>query len=205
MGILLEADYKGVISGRESPIAGLQRAFSSTKGGSQNPLTRKADEDLKPQEKDGQLTYELMNRDSAITLAQEANKEKVTAFAYISAAGGAPVLPGRYIQTKRQAESTISSEFPTMRGVFIRPPFLYDSSRSITVPLAAMTGMGAVFNNVTGGIFGGFMGAAGVKPLKADLVAEAVVEALGDETVKGPVEAKEIEQLAEQAWRKGML
>jgi uncharacterized protein YbjT (DUF2867 family) len=205
MGILLEADYKGVISGRESPIAGLQRAFSSTKGGSQNPLTRKADEDLKPQEKDGQLTYELMNRDSAITLAQEANKEKVKAFVYISAAGGAPVLPGRYIQTKREAEGTISSEFPTMRGVFIRPPFLYDSSRAITVPLAAMTGLGAVFNSVTGGILGGFMGAAGVKPLKADLVAEAVVEALSDETVKGPVEVKEIEELAEKAWRKGML
>jgi len=151
------------------------------------------------------LTYELMNRDSAITLAQEANREKVPAFLYISAAGGAPVLPGRYIQTKRQAESTISSEIPTMRGVFMRPPFLYDSSRSITVPLAAMTGLGAVFNSVTGGIFGGIMGAAGVKPLKADLVAEAVVEALSDETVKGPVEVKEIEQLAGKAWRKGML
>ncbi|PMD63930.1 NAD(P)-binding protein [Hyaloscypha bicolor E] len=205
MGILLEADYKGVISGRESPIAGLQRAFSPTKGGSQNPLTRKANEDLRSQEKDGQLTYELINRDSAITLAQEANKEKVSAFIYISAAGGAPVLPGRYIRTKREAESTISSQFPTMRGVFIRPPFLYDSSRTITVPLAAMTGLGAVFNSVTGGIFGGIMGAAGVKPLKADLVADAVVEALSDQTVKGPVEAKEIEQLAEQAWRKSML
>jgi hypothetical protein len=68
-----------------------------------------------------------------------------------------------------------------------------------------MTGLGAVFNSVTGGIFGGIMGAAGVKPLRADLVADAVVEALSDQTVKGPVEAKEIEQLAEQAWRKSML
>jgi hypothetical protein len=32
-----------------------------------------------------------------------------------------------------------------------------------------------------------------------------VVEALSDETVKGPVEVKEIEQLAEKAWRKSML
>lgn len=204
MGILLEADYKGVVSGKESPISGLRRAFSATKGGSQNPLTRKPDEDLKPQEKDGQLTYELMNRDSAITLAQEANREKVSTFAYISAAGGAPVLPARYIETKRQAESTISSEFPTMRSVFIRASFLYDSSRSFTVPLAAMTWAGAVFNNVTGKVFGGLMGAAGVKPLKADLVAEAVVEALDDEKVKGPVEIAEIESLAQAAWRKGM-
>ena len=205
MGILLEADYKGVISGRESPISGLRRAFSSTKAGSQNPLTRAPDEDLKPQEKDGQLTYELMNRDSAITLAKEASREKVGAFAYISAAGGAPVLPKRYIETKRAAESTIASEFPVMRSVFVRPGFLYDSSRSFTVPLAAMTGLGAAFNGLTGGVLGGLMGAAGTKPLKADLVADAVVEALSDETVKGPVEVKKIEELAGKAWRKGML
>ena len=67
MGILLEADYKGVLSGKESIYSGLSRAFSSTKGGSQNPLEREDGEDLEPQEKDGQLTYELMNRDSGIS------------------------------------------------------------------------------------------------------------------------------------------
>lgn len=64
MGILLEADYKAVLQGRESIISGLRRAFSTSKGGSQNPLERKPGEDLRPQEKDGQFTYELMNRDS---------------------------------------------------------------------------------------------------------------------------------------------
>ena len=66
MGILLEADYKGVLQGKESIWGGLQRAFSATKGGSQNPLERQEGEDLRPQEKDGQLTYELMNRDSGV-------------------------------------------------------------------------------------------------------------------------------------------
>lgn len=64
MGILLEADYKGVLQGKEPVWSGLQRAFSSTKMGSQNPLEAKEDVELKPQEKDGQVTYELMNRDS---------------------------------------------------------------------------------------------------------------------------------------------
>ena len=68
MGILLEADYKGVITGKESILGGLSRAFSATKGGSQNPLERKEGEALRPQEKDGQLTYELMNRDSGETI-----------------------------------------------------------------------------------------------------------------------------------------
>lgn len=65
-GILLEADYKGVLSGKESIRAGLSRAFSAKKLGSQNPLERKEGEPLKPQEKDGQFTYELMNRDTGI-------------------------------------------------------------------------------------------------------------------------------------------
>ncbi|KAG9243492.1 hypothetical protein BJ878DRAFT_568382 [Calycina marina] len=204
MGILLEADYKGVLQGKESPMAGLSRAFSATKAGSRNPLSRNRGEELKSQEKDGQLTYELMNRDSAIVLAKEAAAEKVASFVYISAAGGAPVLPKRYIEAKREAESAIASEFPLMRSIFVRPPFLYDSSRAITVSMAALTGMGAAFNTATGGIFGGFMGAAGAKPLKADVVADAVVEALSDEAVKGPVEIKEIGRLAEKGWRKGM-
>lgn len=64
MGILLEADYKGVLTGKESIRSGLARAFSATKGGSQNPMERKEGEELRPQEKDGQFTYELMNRDT---------------------------------------------------------------------------------------------------------------------------------------------
>ena len=66
MGILLEADYKGVLQGKESPISGLRRAFSSTKIGSRvNPLEKG---ELEPGESDGQLTYELMNRDTGILL-----------------------------------------------------------------------------------------------------------------------------------------
>lgn len=68
MGILLEADYKGVVQGREPIVSGLQRAFSSSKLGSQNPLGRHAGEPLVPKERDGQLTYELMNRDSGLCM-----------------------------------------------------------------------------------------------------------------------------------------
>ena len=206
MGILLEADYKGVLQGRESPIAGLQKAFSSAQRPG-NPLERKADAngDIRPPEAKEQLTYENMNRDSAIMLAKEAAGANVSAFAYMSAAGGAPVLPARYISTKREAENTITAEFPKMRGVFIRAPFMYDSSRPITMPLAAMTGAGSLFNSLTGKMFNGLLGAAGAKPLKADLVAEAIVEALDDEKVCGPVEVPQLEELANRAWRKTML
>lgn len=205
MGILLEADYKGVVSGRESPIKGLQRAFSATKAGTQNPLDRKEGETLRPQESDGQLTYEVMNRDTALSLAKESSSRKVPTFLYISAAAGAPVLPARYITTKREAESLISTTFPSMRSIFIRAPFMYDSSRTFTLPIAAAGGIASMVNSAVGGRLTWLMGAGGIKPLKADLVGEAVVEALEDKEVRGPVEVPEIERLGTRAWRKNML
>jgi hypothetical protein len=226
MGILLEADYKGVVSGRESPIKGLQRAFQSKKEGTQDPLQRGVGGKLSPQERDGQLTYEVMNRDTgmffflltydmgrwmgtnmciAVSLAQEASTRKVPTYLYISAAAGTPILPARYITTKRDAESLIASTFPTMRSVFIRAPFMYDSSRTFTLPIAAAGGVASMINSAVGGRLTWLMGAGGIKPLKADVVGEAVVEALEDDEVRGPVEVPEIERLGTRAWRKNML
>jgi hypothetical protein len=74
MGILLEADYKGVLQGKEPIMAGLQRAFSTSKLGSQNPLEEKSGQELAPQERDGQVTYELMNRDSGSDPPQNEQK-----------------------------------------------------------------------------------------------------------------------------------
>jgi hypothetical protein len=206
MGILLEADYKGVLAGKESIWSGMSRAFSAKKQGSaSDPLKRGPDGDLGAGEKDGQLTYELMNRDSAIALAQESQKAGVSTFVYISAAAGAPMLPARYISTKREAETTISSELVKMRNLFIRPGFLYDSSRKFTLPIAASGMIGSTFNSVLGGSLTSVFGAAVEKPLKADLVAEAVVEAIAQDDIKGVIDTKGIEALAAKAWRKSML
>lgn len=207
MGILLEADYKAVISGRESPIAGLRRAFSATKQGTQNPLERTGDEDevLRPQEKDGQLTYEVMNRDSALGLAKQSAASKVPNFVYISAAASTPILPARYISTKREAETLLDKHFPEVRNIFVRAPFMYDSSRTFTLPIAAAGGVASMVNSAVGGRLTWLMGAGGIKPLKADVVADAVVEALEDEEVRGVVDPAAIERLGVRAWRKGML
>jgi uncharacterized protein YbjT (DUF2867 family) len=146
-----------------------------------------------------------MNRDTAVSLAKEASTRKVPTYLYISAAAGTPILPARYITTKREAESLIASTFPTMRSIFIRAPFMYDSSRTFTLPIAAAGGVAAMINSAVGGRLTWLMGAGGIKPLKADLVGEAVVEALEDEEVRGPVEVPEIEKLGTRAWRKNML
>lgn len=92
-----------------------------------------------------------------------------------------------------------------MRSVFLRPGFLYDSSRSFTVPMAGLTFMGAMANSLSGGRLTSLMGAGGVKPLQADLVGEAVVEAIADDKMRGFAEVSDIEALASKSWRRGML
>jgi hypothetical protein len=92
-----------------------------------------------------------------------------------------------------------------MRTMFFRPGFLYDSSRSFTIPIAAVTTVASTANYMTGGRLSWLMGAGGTKPSRVDLVGEAVVEAIEEGSVKGVVEVQEIESLANKAWRRGML
>lgn len=141
----------------------------------------------------------------AIALAQESSDEHVPAFVYISAAAGAPMLPSRYITTKREAEATISSAFPNLRSIFVRPGFLYDSSRKFTLPIALGGMIGSEVNSLLGGRLQSLAGSMTEKPLKADVVAQAVVEAIEDESTSGVVGTKKIENLATKAWRKTML
>lgn len=49
------------------------------------------------------------------------------------------------------------------------------------------------------------MGAGGSKPLKADIVGQAIVEAVADDQTRGVVEVAGIEALATRDWRRGML
>ncbi|EDN03483.1 mitochondrion protein [Histoplasma capsulatum] len=202
MGILLEADYKGIVQGRESVISGLQKLFATSRPGSQNPLQRQEGEELTFS--GGQLTYELMNRDSAVALAQEAVYENVPTFAFISAAAGAPVVPERYVTSKRDAEALISSSLPDLRSIFIRPTFMYDSSRKLTLPIALGGIVGSEVNALLGGRLS-FLGMMTAKPLNVNIVSEAVVEAIGDDNAQGVVGPKKIETLATKGWRRSML
>lgn len=137
-------------------------------------------------------------------MAQESSNEHVPTFVYISAAGGAPILPNRYITTKRDAEDTISSQLPDLRSIFIRPGFMFDASRKFTLPIALGGWVGSEFNALSGNRLD-FLGTMVEKPLKVDMVGEAVVEAMEDESTRGAVGTKQIEALASRVWRKGML
>lgn len=140
----------------------------------------------------------------AIALAQESVYEHVNTFAFISASSAAPIIPQRYITTKRDAESAISSSLPEIRSVFIRPSFMYDSSRKLTMPIALGGILGSELNSLLGGKLQ-FLGAMTEKPLQVDIVGEAVIEAIGDDETSGTVGPKKIETLATKGWRRNML
>ncbi|EWC46998.1 hypothetical protein DRE_03760 [Drechslerella stenobrocha 248] len=80
MGLLLEADYKDVLRGKENPISGLRRAFQNSGSPwpkSANPLDKMPGDDVgNTSESRQQLTYERMNRDSGTvqTLSTQGKK-----------------------------------------------------------------------------------------------------------------------------------
>ncbi|KAI5297374.1 hypothetical protein KEM56_004868, partial [Ascosphaera pollenicola] len=123
MGILLEANYKGLVSGREGAF-GIMRKMLKTKSDVASP-------------ENASVTYGVINRDSAIFLAAESTIAKIPTFVYLSAASSAPFLPWGYLNSKREAEELIAAEYPSLRSIFMRPTFIYDPTRPISLPIAA--------------------------------------------------------------------
>ncbi|KAM5467565.1 hypothetical protein MauCBS54593_005536 [Microsporum audouinii] len=141
---------------------------------------------------------------SAISLAKKTSEENIPTFVYISASSGAPIIPQGYIASKREAESSILSMFPDLRSIFVRPTFMYDSSRGLSLPIALGGIIASEINLLMGGKLSA-LGSMAEKPLKVSVVGEAVVESIDDGDVKGVVSPKKIEDLATKGWRKTML
>lgn len=72
------------------------------------------------------------------------------------------------------------------------------------MPIALGGFVGSQVNALLGNRLG-FLGTMVDKPFQVDMVGEAVVEAMEDETVRGAMGTKKMEALATKAWRKSML
>ncbi|KAF9227664.1 mitochondrial protein [Gyrodon lividus] len=141
LGTLLEdGRYKTALENGDA--LGLLGAFAN---GGENPLERGA----------GRGSYEVMNRDSALRVCEAFLSSKpvpeitnIRPFIYLSAEDiGRPIIPARYIETKREAEQGINQllrDRPDHRGVFIRPSLVYHAHhRPLTSPLAALIDLSA--------------------------------------------------------------
>ncbi|QRV85944.1 mitochondrial protein [Ceratobasidium sp. AG-Ba] len=142
LGILLESPrYKPAV--RSSSIGGLVSAFGHAwgLGAAGNPLTRPL-----PGEEG---TYEQINTEAALKVLE-------TYISFTSAAGPArpfvyisaedifrPLVPARYIESKRAAEAAITRE-GRVRGVYLRPGLMYHPhTRPLTTPVATLLDISA--------------------------------------------------------------
>ncbi|KIJ69272.1 hypothetical protein HYDPIDRAFT_105883 [Hydnomerulius pinastri MD-312] len=141
LGTLLEdGRYKMALA--NGNVLGLLSAFANGGG---NPLEREA----------GRGSYEEMNRDSALRVCEAFVSSRrvpeitnVRPFIYLSAEDiYRPIIPARYIETKREAEQRINQllrDHPDHRGVFVRPSLVYHAHhRPLTSPLAALIDLSA--------------------------------------------------------------
>ncbi|KAF8964052.1 hypothetical protein BDZ97DRAFT_1904608 [Flammula alnicola] len=166
-------------------------------------------------------SYETMNRDSALRVCEAFlsspagedpswNANKPRPFVYISAEDiFRPVIPARYIETKREAERGIEQMMvgkSDYRGVYMRPSLVYHAHlRPLTTPAAAYTpipwraSLGCAF-------FFRYMGstsalesianALSIPPIHVDHVAEAICVALDSRNdVRGVVGVSRMRQL----------
>ncbi|KAG6851021.1 hypothetical protein H0H93_004508 [Arthromyces matolae] len=126
LGVLMEnSKYKAAV--KQGDVLRLLGSLSSSFIGDYgNPLERSTDDSRRD-------TYDVMNRDTALRVCEafisSPPKERISnvprPFIYISAEDiFRPVIPARYIETKREAERGIESLMEgkaDYRGVYIRP------------------------------------------------------------------------------------
>ena len=191
VGILLESEYKSIV-GAKSPLEAIKRLGNKLHQSLSppNPLTH---QQVKHSE---HISYQSINKTGAIKAAREAAKHDVGSFMYVSAAAGFPGIPKGYIRSKREAEAEISL-LENIRSCYIRPGFMYSPLRPMTVQIGNIIEASRYTNqNLLRNTMGSCLGAAAMPPLNVHTVAKATVEAILDESIKGPVNIELIQQLA---------
>ncbi|KAK9474279.1 uncharacterized protein V1510DRAFT_412910 [Dipodascopsis tothii] len=186
LGILLELDYYKTFASAATPVEGLRQVCAKW---NRNPLKHVIED---------APTYESMNRDSAIRVAAVAQKfTNVKSFLYVSAASGFPGLPQAYIKTKREAEAAISA-MPGLRPILLRPGFMFDPSRPLSmVARLPMHALSAVNAQLGGNV--PVLRSPAVDAISTAVVAAAGVRALEDEAIAGPLDAATMRRLAREA------
>ncbi|GLB34904.1 putative NAD dependent epimerase/dehydratase family protein [Lyophyllum shimeji] len=155
LGTLIEdGKYKEAV--KQGDVVGLVSSFcGSVTGDRGNPL-EKTNDGLR------RGTYEIVNRDAALRVCEAFISSSPSAdtairniprpFVYISAEDiFRPIIPARYIETKREAEQGIEALVagkPDYRGVYIRPSLVYHAHhRPLTTPAAVLLDLSATLHS----------------------------------------------------------
>lgn len=214
MGILLEANYKPLARFRglqdfgavaaALPLPSLVTQFLPFGNGQSRT--------------DTSSSYEEVHCNSALTAADAAVRVGgVRTLVYISAHEQPPLVDSRYISSKRTAERALldSHSRGDFRTVILRPgecppawrvplcplltpppAFMYDEERPVSMGIALVASLAhSALAPLTGSASPLRVLA---EPLRADAVAEAVVQAVRNSDVQGVLDVPAIKQLSEQ-------
>jgi len=216
LGTLIEGgEYKEKV--RRGDVIGLLGDLLG--GGAGNPLN----------EKRAESSYETLNRDAALrvceafTYSQNRSSTSIRPFIYISAEDiFRPIIPARYITTKREAElgieEIIRDKSDSFRAAYIRPSLVYHAHhRPLTSPLAALLDLSATIHSnipqniptpsgllrVLGSsipsssippVLDSMANALTIPPIHVEHVAEAIIVALTSD-VRGVVDVRRMRKL----------
>ncbi|KAH3682048.1 hypothetical protein WICPIJ_006984 [Wickerhamomyces pijperi] len=182
IGILLEhSNYKNTINSNKSILNEFSNLVKTP-----NPLDKSLFN-----------SYESVNRDSAILLAEtfkESTTQENPAFVYISADKGFPGLPKGYINSKRQAEDELSY-LKHLRTIIMRPGFMYDQETKSVTGRDTLKNVVNVLNWGKDKFAGDKFGILNdpIRPtVSTQRVADAVIYRLQDETFQGIVGLDEL-------------
>lgn len=183
MGTIFDnPDYKQYINGGASLSNFMNLARLRFQG--TNPMKR------------GNSLFDKLNRDSALTLANNFSKEseqKDKTFVYISAADWNPLAESGYIRSKRQAEDGLE-KIDNLRSVFIRPGFMYDKQDSSSLR-GSFGSLASTLGNAADH-FGVSCISEKNPSLPVQTVANAVIESVADEEIQGVVELSALQKFA---------
>ncbi|ABN68547.2 predicted protein [Scheffersomyces stipitis CBS 6054] len=184
IGILFEnSSYKKTMNSNFNFLNDIQNLASSLKG--PNPMA-----------KDDHNTYEAIQRDSAVLLADNfiEHQKQDPVFVYISADSQFPIVPSEYLTTKREAEFELSCK-KGLRSILMRPGFMYDPShegqdnRDI---LARLLKLGYSTKEVIVGDKISFLNKSVRPPVTTEQVASKIFEKIENPDFSGVVSLDEI-------------
>mmetsp|Transcript_9194 Transcript_9194/g.9111 ORF Transcript_9194/g.9111 Transcript_9194/m.9111 type:complete len:267 (+) Transcript_9194:512-1312(+) len=150
-----------------------------------------------PMDRDSHNTYEGIQRDSAVILADTFLKVQPNnpSYVYISADQKIPFIPSGYIDTKREAEFELSCK-EGLRSILMRPGFMYDESESHSlnnrILLKNLLKLGYDAKHCILGENLSYLNKLIRPPISTDKVARKIFEKLENDTFSGIVTLDEI-------------
>lgn len=134
------------------------------------------------------ITYERVNADAALLVAEEAEEAGAESFVYLSVRDKPPLVPNAFLAAKRRAEREIQEKHPDLRLVSLRPNLVFGPGQAGTPTLASLL---RCLEDLSLHSYASREG----RPLPVELVAATAVQSAVTDTLEGTLSINQIEDV----------